>query len=78
MVANSGSEPRKTIPLEAVHEIEGKSFVFLQNEDGSFEATEVITGDTVGDEVVIKAGIREGAEIVSRGSFILKSEYLKL
>ncbi|EMN71758.1 efflux transporter, RND family, MFP subunit [Leptospira interrogans serovar Bataviae str. UI 08561] len=78
MVANSGSEPRKTIPLEAVHEIEGKSFVFLQNEDGSFEATEVIVGDTVGDEVVIKAGIREGAEIVSRGSFILKSEYLKL
>ncbi|MGQ2811911.1 efflux RND transporter periplasmic adaptor subunit, partial [Leptospira interrogans] len=47
MVANSGSEPRKTIPLEAVHEIEGKSFVFLQNEDGSFEATEVIVGDTV-------------------------------
>ncbi|RHX79590.1 efflux RND transporter periplasmic adaptor subunit [Leptospira yasudae] len=77
MVVNTG-EPRRTIPLEAVHEIEGKSIVFLQNEDGSFEATEVITGDTVGDEVVIKAGLKEGAQIVSRGSFILKSEYLKL
>ncbi|MCG6168863.1 efflux RND transporter periplasmic adaptor subunit [Leptospira sp. FAT2] len=77
MVVNTG-EPRRTVPLEAVHEIEGKSIVFLQNEDGSFEATEVITGDTVGDEVVIKAGLKEGAQIVSKGSFILKSEYLKL
>ncbi|MDV6235626.1 efflux RND transporter periplasmic adaptor subunit [Leptospira ellisii] len=78
MVANAGSEPRRTIPIEAVHEIEGKSMVFLQNEDGSFEAAEVVVGDSVGDEVVIKSGIREGAQVVSRGSFILKSEYLKL
>ncbi|EMY78043.1 efflux transporter, RND family, MFP subunit [Leptospira weilii serovar Ranarum str. ICFT] len=78
IVANSGGEPRHTVPLEAVHEIEGKSVVFLQNEDGSFEATEVITADTVGEEIVIKAGLKEGAKVVSRGSFILKSEYLKL
>ncbi|MBE8345904.1 efflux RND transporter periplasmic adaptor subunit, partial [Leptospira interrogans serovar Pomona] len=44
-----------------------------------FEAVEVITGDTVGDEGVIKVGLKEeGARIVSKGSFILKSEYLKL
>lgn len=78
IVANTGSEARKTLPLEAVHEIEGKSMVFVQNEDGSFEATEVLTGETVGDEVIIKSGLREGAQVVSRGSFILKSEYLKL
>ncbi|TGK28922.1 efflux RND transporter periplasmic adaptor subunit [Leptospira gomenensis] len=78
MVAQTGSEPRRTIPIEAVHEIEGKSMVFLRNEDGSFEAAEVVVGDTVGDEVVIQSGIREGAQVVSRGSFILKSEYLKL
>ncbi|RHX93059.1 efflux RND transporter periplasmic adaptor subunit [Leptospira stimsonii] len=78
IVANTGSEARKTLPLEAVHEIEGKSVVFIQNDDGSFEATEVLTGETVGDEVIIKSGLREGAQVVSRGSFILKSEYLKL
>ncbi|PJZ53242.1 efflux RND transporter periplasmic adaptor subunit [Leptospira adleri] len=78
IVANTGSEARKTLPLEAVHEIEGKSMVFVQNDDGSFEATEVLTGETVGDEVIIKSGLRDGAQVVSRGSFILKSEYLKL
>ncbi|AOP34956.1 efflux transporter periplasmic adaptor subunit [Leptospira tipperaryensis] len=78
IVANTGSEMRKTLPLEAVHEIEGKSIVFIQNDDGSFEAAEVLTGETVGDEVIIKAGLKEGAQVVSRGSFILKSEYLKL
>ncbi|MBM9576394.1 efflux RND transporter periplasmic adaptor subunit [Leptospira sp. 201903070] len=78
IVANTGTEARKTLPLEAVHEIEGKSMVFIQNEDGSFEATEVLIGDTVGDEVIIKSGLREGVQVVSKGSFILKSEYLKL
>ncbi|XDD49502.1 efflux RND transporter periplasmic adaptor subunit [Leptospira sp. WS92.C1] len=78
IVASTGSEIRRTVPIEAVHEIEGKSIVFLQNDDGSFEATEVLIGDTVGDEVIVKSGIREGAQVVSRGSFILKSEYLKL
>ncbi|PJZ69646.1 efflux transporter periplasmic adaptor subunit [Leptospira perolatii] len=78
LVVSKGDVKKKMLPLEAVHEIEGRTVVFIHKEGNSFEAVDVITGDTVGEDVIILGGVGEGSEVVSRGSFILKSEYLKL
>lgn len=75
----SGSKSRKimVVPAEAVHKIEGKSIVFSANSDGSFEALEVVTGEAIDDDIEIKSGIPQEKNIVSEGSFVLKSEFLK-
>ena len=75
----SGSKSRKimVVPAEAVHKIEGKSIVFSANSDGSFEALDVVTGEAIDDDIEIKSGIAQDKNIVSEGSFVLKSEFLK-
>jgi cobalt-zinc-cadmium efflux system membrane fusion protein len=75
----SGSKSRKimVVPAEAVHKIEGKSVVFAMNADGSFEALDVVTGEAIDDDIEIKSGIPLDKNIVSEGSFVLKSEFLK-
>lgn len=75
----SGSKSRKimVVPSEAVHKIEGKTIVFATNPDGSFEALEVVTGEAIDDDIEIKSGIPMEKNIVSEGSFVLKSEFLK-
>ena len=75
----SGSKSRKimVVPSEAVHKIEGKTIVFAANLDGSFEALEVVTGEAIDDDIEIKSGIPMEKNIVSEGSFVLKSEFLK-
>ncbi|TGK04984.1 efflux RND transporter periplasmic adaptor subunit [Leptospira semungkisensis] len=77
LVVSTGEGKRKMVPLEAVHEIEGKSFVFVPLGEDTFEAVNVIVGDTIEDDVVILGGLPEGAKVVSKGSFVLKSEFLK-
>ncbi|EQA38499.1 efflux transporter, RND family, MFP subunit [Leptospira inadai serovar Lyme str. 10] len=77
LVVSKGDGKRKTLPLEAVHEIEGRSVVFVYHEDGRFEAMDVVTGDTIGEDVIILSGLQDGIQVVSKGSFVLKSEYLK-
>ncbi|HMV41242.1 MAG TPA: efflux RND transporter periplasmic adaptor subunit [Leptospiraceae bacterium] len=76
---SSAAKARKiqVVPSEAVHKIEGKTIVFAANDDGSFEVLDVTTGDTIDDDIEIKSGIPQNKNIVSTGSFVLKSEYLK-
>jgi membrane fusion protein, heavy metal efflux system len=77
LISESKSRKIMVVPAEAVHKIEGKSIVFLANSDGSFEAKEVVTGEAIDDDIEIKSGIPQERNVVSEGSFVLKSEYLK-
>ena len=77
LISESKSRKIMVVPAEAVHKIEGKSMVFLANPDGSFEAKEVVTGEAIDDDIEIKSGIPQERNVVSEGSFVLKSEYLK-
>jgi membrane fusion protein, heavy metal efflux system len=65
------------LPSEAVHKIEGQAFVFIALADGTFEAKKIDTGATIDDDIEIKTAIEPDVNIVSKGSFVLKSEYLK-
>jgi cobalt-zinc-cadmium efflux system membrane fusion protein len=77
LISESKSRKIMVLPSDAVHKIEGKSVVFVQNPDSSFEAKEVVTGETIDDDIEIKSGVSLDANIVSEGSFVVKSEYLK-
>jgi cobalt-zinc-cadmium efflux system membrane fusion protein len=69
-----------TVPAAAVVEIEAEKFVFTPAEKGIDEQTftlrPVELGKPSGDRIVIKAGLKEGDQVVSAGAFLLKSELI--
>lgn len=73
------SEPRSVsvVPREAVQAYEGKSVVFVTESDGRFRARPVEVGSETGPDIEIVAGLASGDRIVTRGSFVLKSELMK-
>lgn len=65
------------VPLESVHELEGKNVVFVKKDDELFEVRKVKTGGRNSSDIEILEGVAPNEEIVSKGSFYLKSELLK-
>jgi membrane fusion protein, heavy metal efflux system len=48
--------------------------VFVQREPGAFEARTVKLGNEEGDVVRVLEGVKAGEQVVTKGSFALKSE----
>ncbi len=67
-----------TLPSNSVHRIEGKNVVFIRLEGSKFQAKTVTIGKSIEDRVEILDGITPEEEVVTEGSFILKSQYLKI
>lgn len=65
------------LPLDAVHQIEGESIVFVKKSEHVYEPRHVKTGWSSDQWVEIKSGVNPGEAVASAGSFILKSEYLR-
>jgi len=65
------------VPEAAVQNDQNRSFVFVQQETGVFEARTVRLGDRNGTFAEVLDGLREGEVVVREGAFILKSELLK-
>jgi cobalt-zinc-cadmium efflux system membrane fusion protein len=65
------------VPSQAVQDIDGKSVVFIENEQGSFARREVETGAETDGWVEILSGVQSGEKVATAGSFLLKSELLK-
>lgn len=74
-VAASGSA--LTVPRSAVHDIAGRSAVFVREGDGAFEVRPVEMGQQAGDQVAIVRGLAEGEEVVTEGSLLLKGQALR-
>jgi len=71
------SEPGLFVPQSAVQEINGRNTVFVEAAGDRFEARPVQLGRTLGDTMEIASGLRPGERIVTRGSYVLKSQLLK-
>ncbi|HJS66481.1 MAG TPA: efflux RND transporter periplasmic adaptor subunit [Nitrospiraceae bacterium] len=65
------------VPEAAVQNDQSRSFVFVQQEAGIFEARTIRLGDKNGTFAEVLDGLREGEKVVKEGAFILKSELLK-
>ena len=65
------------VPREAVQRAEGRALVFLKRGDAVFEPVAVQTGEVDGDLVEVISGLQPGAEVVTTGAFLLKTEIMK-
>jgi cobalt-zinc-cadmium efflux system membrane fusion protein len=64
-------------PKSAIQEVDGKQCVFVKIGEHRYKKTEIQTGTTNSDYVQITRTLRPGEQVVTQGSFILKSEALK-
>ena len=64
------------VPADAVHEIDERKIVFMPKGNG-FEMRDVVVGAKSGAWVEITDGLKDGEEVVTEGSFLLKSEVMK-
>ena len=78
-VARPQGETREVlaVPQSALQTLEGRTVVFVKTGPGVFTRRLVETGHTFDGNVEILSGVKAGEEIVSDGSFVLKSEFAK-
>ncbi|MEZ6163727.1 MAG: efflux RND transporter periplasmic adaptor subunit [Phycisphaerales bacterium] len=73
-----GTSNSLLVPGEAVHEIDGTSFVFVRQEPDLFAVRRVDVGPrTASGTIAILAGLTETESVVTGGSFTMKTEFLK-
>jgi cobalt-zinc-cadmium efflux system membrane fusion protein len=72
-----GSDLGLFIPAEAPQELRGQTVIFVLKGPEEFEARPVELGPSVEGSVQVVRGLKPGDQVVSFGSFILKSEFLK-
>ena len=65
------------IPAEAIVKIDNQDYVFIQKDAGTFQRRSIKTGSVQKGLVEIKEGLSEGEQVVTKGSFYLKSEMMK-
>jgi Cu(I)/Ag(I) efflux system membrane fusion protein len=65
------------IPESALQDFQSRPVVFVQTGKGSYQLRLVETGERAEGRVEIVRGLAEGDEVVTAGSFLLKSEMLK-
>lgn len=64
------------VPEEAVLLVQGQPTVFVQEHE-DFEPRAVDLGEKLHGRVILKAGIKPGEKVVTRGSYALKAKMLK-
>jgi cobalt-zinc-cadmium efflux system membrane fusion protein len=77
LVTSASSTLAIVISSTAIQKIQEKPAVFMQEKDGSFSKREVELGRQLGGNTEVRSGLREGEQVVTEGSFTLKSELLK-
>jgi membrane fusion protein, heavy metal efflux system len=63
-----------TVPLEAVQNGPNGKMVFIQRGTNDFEVRTVKVGSEQGEVVTVLEGVSVGEQVVTKGSFVLKSE----
>jgi cobalt-zinc-cadmium efflux system membrane fusion protein len=63
-----------TVPLSAVQNGQTGTMVFVQQGTNDFEVRTVKLGNEQGEAVTVLEGVSAGEQVVTKGSFVLKSE----
>jgi cobalt-zinc-cadmium efflux system membrane fusion protein len=63
-----------TVPLEAIQNGPVGTIVFVQRGPEEFEVRSVRVGKEQEEVVTVLDGVKEGERVVTKGSFVLKSE----
>lgn len=75
--ADAGPSMILQVPSIAVQTIEGQPYVFVEKGQGNFELRAVMLGAQIEDHVEIVRGLEGTENIVTDGSFLVKSEFLR-
>ena len=62
------------VPRDAVLMAGNSSVLYVETEPGRFEIRRVVLGPEVGDQIVIRSGVREGEHVATRGNFLIDSQ----
>jgi cobalt-zinc-cadmium efflux system membrane fusion protein len=65
------------VPRGALQTVEERSVVFIAEGSSTFRVTPVRTGRAEGELVSVLEGLSRGEQVAIKGSFLLKSEFLK-
>ncbi|MGA9524053.1 MAG: efflux RND transporter periplasmic adaptor subunit, partial [Myxococcaceae bacterium] len=76
-IAVSGQREAMLVPSGAVQRAEGTPLVFVRKQNGLYEPKRVTLGANLGTEVEILEGLEPGADVVTTGAFLLKTELLR-
>jgi len=71
------SRPATIVPRNAVQRHEGGTFVFVQDEADLFSIRRVALGQSSGQTMEVLAGLNADDPVVTEGSFVVMSEFLK-
>lgn len=66
-----------TVSPSAIQQVGSRTMVFVAQGPRRFESREVTIGESSKDHVEVKSGVKEGDEVVTHGSYALKSEALR-
>jgi RND family efflux transporter MFP subunit len=70
-IITTGGGSAVTIPLTALQEQGGEQVVFVAQSGDAYQRRAVRVGATLGDQIVIEAGVKPGERVVTRGSYQL-------
>jgi cobalt-zinc-cadmium efflux system membrane fusion protein len=76
-IAAGETRPTILIAPEAVQQVNGQDVVFVRSAADRFTPRPVRLGSGVNGKVVLAEGVHPGEEVVTQGSFLLKSQLLK-
>jgi membrane fusion protein, heavy metal efflux system len=65
------------VPDSAIQQVEGKSVVFVRSSEEEFQKREIQIGAANGGYTEIRSGLKAGDSVATRGSFIVKTEFLR-
>jgi membrane fusion protein, heavy metal efflux system len=69
--------PAVLVPQEAIQQVDGQDVVFVRMAADQFRVQTVQTGESMRGMVRILQGLNPGAQVITQGSFIAKSQLLK-
>jgi membrane fusion protein, heavy metal efflux system len=76
-IAIGSAVPMLLVPQEAIQQVNGADVVFVRGALDRFDVHPVRRGAVMGGRVQILEGVQAGDPVVTRGSFIVKSQLLK-
>jgi cobalt-zinc-cadmium efflux system membrane fusion protein len=65
------------LPKEAIIELGGRAFVYVQTGEGTYVRRPVVPGIVMGDIIQIREGLQAGERVVVKGALLLKGEQEK-
>jgi multidrug efflux pump subunit AcrA (membrane-fusion protein) len=75
--ATGTGTPAVLVPHDAIQQLNGQDVVFVRVGADRFQVRAVQAGENVGENTRILQGVNPGEQVITRGSFIAKSQLLK-